>query len=178
MPEIISKGRRYRGALTWTLWRKGTGKGRRFYMKWSERFNVNQVPLYEDIIQFIGKGAPMWSELLSYIEKEYHAQPKMTYSKCTAQPGWNIKYQKCSKSLCTLYPMQGFFIALVVVGAKEEEEVEMALGTFTPYIQELYHKTSFSCGGRWLMIEIKNTPVLEDVKSLITIRVKPKKKIR
>ena len=106
-------------------------------MKWSELFNVNQVPSYEDIKQYIGEGEPIWSELLSYIEKAYQVQPKMTYSKCSAQPGWNIKYQKSSKSLCTLYPMEGFFIALVVVGAKEEEEVEMALGTFTPYVQGL-----------------------------------------
>ncbi len=41
---------------------------------------------------------------------------------------------------------------------------------------QLYRKTSFSCGGRWLMIEIKDEAVLEDVKSLISIRVRPKKK--
>ena len=99
----------------------------------------------------------------------------MSYSKCAAQPGWNIKYQKSGKSLCTLYPMEGYFIGLVVVGAKEEEEVEMALGTFTPYVQELYRKSSFSCGGRWLMIEVKNKSVLQDIKSLIAIRVRPKK---
>jgi hypothetical protein len=38
-----------------------------------------------------------------------------------------VKYQNSGKSLCTLYPMEGYFIALVVIGAKEEEEVEMAL---------------------------------------------------
>ncbi|WP_423245054.1 DUF3788 family protein [Heliorestis acidaminivorans] len=26
----------------------------------------------------------------------------MTYSKCSAQPGWNVKYKKSGKSLCTL----------------------------------------------------------------------------
>lgn len=144
-------------------------------MKWSELFNVSQVPSYEDINQYIREGKPNWSELLSYIEKAYQVQPKMTYSKCAAQPGWNIKYQKSSKSLCTLYPMEGFFIALVVVGTKEEEEVEMALGTYTPYVQGLYRKTSFSCGGRWLMIEVKEKSVLNDIKSLIAIRVKPKR---
>ncbi|NLI92771.1 MAG: DUF3788 domain-containing protein [Peptococcaceae bacterium] len=101
----------------------------------------------------------------------------MTFSKCSAQPGWNIKYQKNSKSLCTLYPMEGFFIGLVVVGAKEEEEVEMELGTFTPYVQGLYRKTSFSCGGRWLMIEVKEKSVLQDIKRLIAARVKPKRQI-
>lgn len=32
------------------------------------------------------------------IEKTYQVRPKMTYSKCFAQPGWNVKYQKSGKS--------------------------------------------------------------------------------
>ena len=71
--------------------------------------------------------------------------------------------------------MEGYFIALVVVGSKEEEGMEMALGTFTPDVQELYRKTSFSCGGRWLMIAVKDRSVLEDIKSIIAIRVRPKR---
>ncbi|AET67845.1 hypothetical protein Desor_2243 [Desulfosporosinus orientis DSM 765] len=144
-------------------------------MNWNELFSVNQQPTYEEIKEFIGQGEPFWSELLSYIDFRYQVQPKMSYSKCSAQPGWNVKYQKSGKSLCTLYPMEGYFIALIVVGAKEEEEVEMALGTFTPYVQNLYRKTSCSCGGRWLMIEARDKSVLDDIKNLIAIRVKPKK---
>ncbi len=98
----------------------------------------------------------------------------MTYSMCAGQRGWNVKYQKSGKSLCTLYPMEGYFISLVVVGAKEEEEVEMVSGTFTPYVEELYRKTPFSCGGRWLMIKVTDESVLKDIKSLIAVRVKPK----
>jgi hypothetical protein len=143
-------------------------------MKWSELFNIDQQPSYEDIKEFIGQGEPLWSELLSYIELKYKVQPKMSYSKCSAQPGWNVKYQKSSKSLCMLYPMEGYFIALVVIGSKEEPEAGLALGTFTPYVQNLYRNTSSSCGGRWLMIEVKDKSVLNDVKSLVEIRVKPK----
>ncbi len=85
-----------------------------------------------------------------------------------------MKYQKSGKSLCTLYPMEGHFIALVVIGSKEETEVELALDTLNSYTAGLYRKTSFSCGGRWLMIEVKDKSVLEDVKRLMAIRVKPK----
>ncbi|AFL99612.1 MULTISPECIES: DUF3788 domain-containing protein [Desulfitobacterium] len=144
-------------------------------MNWSEAFNANRQPSDDDIKAFIGQGKLLWSELFSYIDAAYQVKPKLAFSQCSAQPGWNVKYQKSGKSLCTLYPMEGFFIALVVVGAKEEETVEMALGTFTSYVQSLYRKTSFSCGGRWLMIEVREQPVLNDVKSLIAIRVRPKR---
>ncbi len=146
-------------------------------MKWNERFNENQMPSYEDIKQYIGDAASTWSELFSYIEETYQVQPKMTYSKCSAQPGWNIKCQKSGKSLCTLYPMEGYFISLVVVGAKEQDEVEMMLETFSPYVTELYRKASFACGGRWLMIEVKDKAVIKDIMTLMAIRVRPKKQI-
>jgi len=143
-------------------------------MKWSELYYNDKMPTFEDIERHIGVGEPLWRELLSYIEKVYEVQPRMTYSKCAAQPGWNVKYQKSGKSLCTLYPMEEFFIALIVVGIKEEIEAELALELFTPYVNGLYRKTTFSCGGRWLMVEVKDKAILEDVKSLIAIRVKPK----
>jgi hypothetical protein len=69
--------------------------------------------------------------------------------------------------------MPNYFIALVVVGAKEEHEVELAMGTgiFSEYVKELYQKTAFSAMGRWLMIEVKHKDILTDVKRLIEIRV-------
>jgi len=146
-------------------------------MKWSEIYSNDKMPTFEDIDKHIGEGASLRQELHSYIEKTYQVSPNMTYSKCAAQPGWNVKYQKSGKSLCTIYPMEGFFITLVVVGSKEETEVESALELFSPYVAELYRKTTFSCGGRWLMVEVKDKSTLEDIKKLITIRVKPKQNI-
>jgi len=151
-------------------------KERNMLMKWNQLYYIDKMPDFEDIERHIGEGALLWRELLSYIEKVYEVEPKMAYSKCAAQPGWNVKYQKSGKSLCTLYPMEGFFIALIVIGTKEETEVELAseLELFTPYVTDLYRKTASSCGGRWLMVEVKDKTTLEDVKNLIAIRVKPK----
>lgn len=148
-------------------------------MEWGQLYDSSIEPDNEDMKDFIGKAAPLWMELQTYLEEMYHVPSKMSYSKCSAQPGWNVKYQKSGKSLCTLYPMGGFFIALIVIGTKEETEVDaaMTLGHFTDYLHELYQRTSFSCGGRWLMISVMDHDVLEDVKRLIAIRVKPKREI-
>ena len=145
-------------------------------MKWNQLFNKMSEPDSNKIREFIGKASPLWEELQSYLESTYRVAPKMSYSNCSAQPGWNVKYQKSGKSLCTLYPMEDFFIALVVIGTKEDAETEaaMTLGVFSKSVQELYQRTAFSCGGRWLMISVTDKAVLEDVKRLIAIRVKPK----
>jgi hypothetical protein len=66
----------------------------------------------------------------------------------------------------------------VVIGRKEEEEVKkkMDAGLFTTYVKEVYDRTAYSAIGRWLMIEVKDKSVLNDLKHLISIRINPKDK--
>ncbi|WP_026478694.1 DUF3788 domain-containing protein [Alkaliphilus transvaalensis] len=146
-------------------------------MKWNEIFNAEHIPSDEDIREYLGDIRSIWDELTAYIEKAYQVEPQVAYRECAAQPGWNVKYKKSNKSLCTLYPMAGYFIALVVVGPKEEEEVKIGMdsGLFNTYIKELYDKTAYSALGRWLMIEVKDKAVLNDIKHLMSIRVGSKK---
>jgi len=142
-------------------------------MKWNEVFQADHIPSNEDIREYLGDAKSIWDELTAYIEEAYQIKHQVDYSKCSAQPGWNVKYKKNNKSLCTLYPMVGYFIALVVVGPKEEEEVKMSMdsGLFTTYVKELYGKTVYSAMGRWLMIEVKEKTVLNDIKNLLRIRI-------
>jgi len=147
------------------------------FMNWDEKFNEDNVPSKEDIGAYIKETRPIWDELTAYIEETYQVKAQSAFSKCPMQPGWNIKYKKGGKALCTLYPMASYFIALVVVGPKEEDEVKTGIeaGLFTDYLKELFYKTSYSAMGRWLMIEVRDKTVLNDIKELLGIRVKPKK---
>lgn len=148
------------------------------FMKWYELFDADHIPCVEDIRKYLGDAKSIWNELTDYIEKVYQVKPQIAYSKCSAQPGWNVKYKKSNKSLCTLYPMAGYFIALVVIGPKEEEDVKMRMdaGLFTTYVKEVYDRTAYSAIGRWLMIEVKEKAVLNDLKHLLSIRISPKNK--
>ena len=142
-------------------------------MKWNELFDAERIPFIEDVREYIGEAKPIWDELVLYIEETYKAKQHLDYSKCSAQPGWNVKYKKSSKTLFTLYPMPNYFIALVVVVAKEECVVELAMqaGVFLEYVKDLYQKTTFSAMGRWLMIDVKDIEVLGDIRNLIKIRM-------
>jgi hypothetical protein len=141
---------------------------------WSELYNQNNQPTLENINDYIN--SELWIELCSGLETMYTTLPKLEYSKCSMQKGWNIKYKKSSKSLCTLYPMNGYFIALVVIGEKEQAAAEQVIPTCSNYVQKLFSGTVFSAGGKWLMLEIRERSVLEDVMKLIQLRVKPKTK--
>lgn len=140
---------------------------------WSELYNQSSQPTLENINDFVN--SELWNELCSFVENTYAVSPKMEYSKCSMQKGWNVKYKKGNKSLCTLYPMDGYFIVLIVIGEKEQIESELIMPTCSAYTQRLFSKTAFSAGGRWLMIEVRERAILEDVLKLIQVRVKPKK---
>ena len=137
---------------------------------WENLFNENHQPTYNDVKCFINND--LWNELCTFIETECKSSPKMDYSKCSMQKGWNIKYKKRGRSLCTLYHMDGYFIALIVIGEREKNETELVMSSFSSYLRELYHKTPFSLGGQWLMIDVKEKSTLEDVFKLLQIRAR------
>ena len=57
------------------------------------------------------------------------------------EPGWNIKFKKSGKTLCTIYPRELYFIVMIVVVRKEKEAVEAILPECTSRMQEIYHET-------------------------------------
>lgn len=140
-----------------------------FIMEWYKLFEESKQPTFEDINNFIRND--LWQTLNAYLQDTFKVGPKLTYSKCSMQKGWNTKYQKGGKSLCTLYPMEGYFIALIVVGKKELEEVEMMMPLCCEYLQDLYASVDIFNDSKWLMINVTKQEVLEDVKKLIHIRV-------
>jgi hypothetical protein len=66
--------------------------------------------------------------------------------------------------------MNGYFIALIVIGERESVQTELALPSLTEYVRTLFSKAQAVMGGRWLMIEVRSTEILQDVKTLIGIR--------
>ena len=143
-------------------------------MKWNELFGIHQRPRLEDIKAYIGPTVAYWDDLVVHLEEIYQPKKQLDFSKDSLQPGWNVKFKKSGKALCTLYPMPNYFIVLVVVGPKNEIEVKKSMdsGFFTPYVKELYDKAKYSLLGRWLMIDVKNQTVLKDIIQLIQIRTK------
>ena len=143
-------------------------------MEWNELYGAGSQPDMEKISRFIQNS--LWDELNSYMEVQYEILPKIEYSCCSAKRGWNVKYKKGSRALCTLYPDEGYFTCLVSIGNRERAEAEFLLTACTDYVKDLYHATSLFHGGKWLMIEVTNKEILEDVKELIGTRVKKGKK--
>jgi len=80
-----------------------------------EVFNKETQPTESEIKEFVG--TELFTDLDNHLRENYKIKPKLAYSGCAMDNniwrGWNIKYQKSGKSLCTIYPQQGYFMALV-----------------------------------------------------------------
>lgn len=72
--------------------------------------------------------------------------------------------------MCTLYPMAGHFLALVVTGRREEEGMPALLSSLSDEARELYHRTPISMGGRWLMLKVDSEASLSDLLHLARLR--------
>lgn len=114
----------------------------------------------------------LWEDFCQYMKNTYKVIPKFEFSKCSLEYGWNAKFKKGSKSLCTIYPREKYFCVMVVIGQKEKERFENILPSLSADIQKIYKETKEVNDQRWLMIDLEdNDKRYEDVKRMISIRV-------
>ena len=142
-------------------------------MSWVTSYPKSDKPFLEQIAGFIA--SPLWQDFCAYVEGEYKVTPMVEYSKCSAAPGWNVKYKKGGRSLCTLYPHEGYFTCLVCIGAKEVMGAELVLPICTDYTRAIYEKAGSMNGTRWLMVDVTGEDILEDAKRLLLVREKPRR---
>ena len=130
-------------------------------------------PSFEQISDFIaGPAATLWRELTTHIQDKWKASPKITFSVCAGKPGWNVKYQKSGKSLCTLYPEPQGFVALVVIKLDLIPEVMAREKEFTPYLIDMVANGKPYIGTLWLMIQVTDHRVLSDIKLLLDMKTR------
>jgi len=133
------------------------------------------APTYDDITTFFNKPVQaLWQDLNTFIQARYQAIPKIEYSKCSLQMGWNVKYKKAGKSLCTLYPANDHFITLIVIKTDMIPVIESLSTQFEPYILDLIKAARPMNGTLWLMIVINSNAILENVKELLLLKQEPK----
>ena len=130
--------------------------------------NQEEIPILEDFAAYIRN--PVFMKFVPRL-KEVQVPWKIEFSRCSLERGWNVKFKKSGKSLCTIYPREGYFTVLVVIGSKVKEAVENILCDCAPELRELYEKTRWGNGQKWLMIDLEDQgEMFADVLQLIEIR--------
>lgn len=146
-------------------------------MLWSELFKADSEPSMNQIDKYTD--TPLWQELTQHLEQTYNIAPKLFYSACTmdkgAWKGWNVKYRKSGKALCTLYPKQGYFTALVNIGPKEADDADQLISLCSTCTQDLYRRTQAGKTGKALALQVTSKEILQDVIALAGLRAGTRK---
>lgn len=129
----------------------------------------NYRPTIEEISEYVRN--PVFMQFCSEIKDTYKCNEKIEYSSCSWEKGWNIKFKKAGKTLCTIYPKECYFKIMIVVGAKEKPLVEAILPECTAELHNIFDQTQEGNGQRWLMIGLEDKGNLyNDVMHFIQIR--------
>ena len=143
-------------------------------MQWNELFNSENEPSMKQVKDFVDN--PLWNDLDDYLRKTYNVKPKLSHSNCAMDKGmwkgWNIKYKKSGKALCTLYPKKDYILSLVPVGKHEMTEAELLAPLCTEYTQDLFKRSAAGRDMTSLAFEVKDKNVLHDMKRFIALRVR------
>ena len=141
-------------------------------MDWDELFDSANEPSDSQVKKFIGTS--FFDDLDNYLTQDCKVKSKLSYSDCAMDngiwKGWNVKYKKSGKSLCTIYPKQGYFLALLPIGFREMGEAEVVIPTCSPYTRNLFNQSISGHHGKSLAFDVQNISIVNDMKKLISIR--------
>lgn len=131
-----------------------------------------QIPTPETLEALTGKELyDLWTSLHQLIEQKYnmeqmwnHGGKKWTYE---------YKYRRGGKTLCALYAKEQTIGFMVILGKDERTKFESMREMFSNAAQKIYDKTTTFHDGKWLMFELKDTSLFNDIERLLSIKRKP-----
>jgi len=131
-------------------------------------------PTDNEILAFVGKAKHAWEEITSFLNENYDFEPeKLNYGK---KSGWAIRYRKSNRTWCALYPQKNSFQVQIIFGKKEVDKFQESRYDFSNFVVNKFDSTKQYHDGRWMFFTITDNTLLEDIKKLMYIKRKPKRK--
>jgi len=124
----------------------------------------------KDFEKRVGKKVTLWREFRTYITEHYDHEPVLSVGKKEYE--WTIRYRKSGKTLVTLSPEENTFCVLVVLGKAEVDKARHV--KLNVFVKSVFTNAKQYHDGRWLFIRPRNKQDIESIKTLLTIKRKPK----
>ncbi len=139
-------------------------------------FDRTRNPTESDFIAFIANSNAVkaWNELSDYITSNYELDKEILYY--GNKYGWLVRYRRSKQTIVSLFPEKLSFSFLIVYGKKEIDRFLTRQSEFQAPIIEVFENTEKLHDGKWLWIQVVDSSLLEDLKKLITIKRRPKKR--
>lgn len=126
----------------------------------------------KEIIALIGKEkTKIWKEFCEKIEQNYEMDK--TWNSGGKKWTYEYKYRKGGKTLCAFYMRENTLGLMIILGKEERKKWEENRNNFSKEIQEIYDNTKTYHDGKWMMIELENTQLLEEIEKILCMKRKP-----
>lgn len=91
---------------------------------------------------------------------------------------WNYEYKfrKSGKTLCAFYFKKNSLGLMLIFGKQERDKVENIRNELSNAVLEAYDHAQIFHDGKWVMFNIVDYSMLEDLKKLLFIKRKPNRK--
>ena len=131
-----------------------------------------QIPTPETLEALIGKELyDIWTSLCQLIEQKYNMEQLWNHG--GKKWIYEYKYRKGGKTLCALYAKEQTIGFMVILGKDERAKFESLREVFSNETQKIYDETTTFHDGKWLMFELKDTYLFNDMERQLSIKRKP-----
>ncbi|MCK4280377.1 MAG: DUF3788 domain-containing protein [Candidatus Thorarchaeota archaeon] len=134
-----------------------------------------QEPTEEEMMIFMGEQAGnVWVELRHFIEDNYDFVPETAFY--GVKHGWTVRYRRSGRTLCSLFPEKDGFSVLIVLGRKDSEKALSMRDELSTRMIAILESTEQLHDGRWLWIKPLTASDTDDIKMLLQVKRRPKKR--
>ena len=136
-------------------------------------------PTDEDMLNWIGQPiAEEWTALRRFLAETYAIVP--IFNSGGKRNGWNLQYRMGGRPLCEMYPENGSFTVLVILGKVELAQALERIENFGSTVRQAITESPRFHDGCWMYIRVADMQTahqgIQDIEELILIKRKPPKK--
>lgn len=136
---------------------------------------LEKIPDIQEITDLIGEQLyNVWTKLCELIESKYEMEQLWN----SGGKDWKFeyKYRRGGKTLCGLYARENCISFMVILGKAEREKFEADRQSFSDTILKIYDETKTYHDGKWMMVELTDNSLFDDIEKLLLIKRRPNKK--
>ena len=134
-----------------------------------------EIPSQGELQSLFGKERlEAWNDVCNAIDSVYEMEK--LWNDGGKKWDYEYKYRRGGKTLCTLYARENCFGVLIIFGKDERARFEASRSQYSDAIQRIYDDAKTYHDGKWMMVEMDDSSLLDEVMQLLVIKRRPGRK--